>query len=83
MYYDLIIVSQSKGELIQMTENCIASARQDGDLNVIVVETGDPYPYDAQIIKYEGEFNYNRALNLGLDHAKGDVHILANNDLVF
>ena len=83
MYYDLIIVAQSKGELIQMTENCIASARQDGDLNVIVVETGDPYPYDAQIIKYEGEFNYNRALNLGLDHAKGDVHILANNDLVF
>lgn len=85
MYYDLIIVSQSKGDLIQMTEQCIASARQDcAELNVIIVETGNPYKYDAdKIIEYNGEFNYNRALNIGLKYAKGDVHILANNDLIF
>jgi len=85
MYYDLIIVTQSKGDLIQMTERCIASVRQDGaNMNIIVIETGNPYKYDVdKIIEYNGAFNYNRALNLGLKHAKGDIHILANNDLIF
>ena len=85
MSYDLIIVSKSEGDLIQMTEQCIASARQDNaDLNIIIVETGQPYKYDVdKIIEYNGEFNYNRALNMGLKYAKGDIHILANNDLVF
>jgi len=85
MIYDLIIISQSKGELIQVTQNCIDSARKDGaDLNIIIVETGNPYKYDVdKIIEYNGEFSYNHALNLGLKHAKGDVHILANNDLIF
>lgn len=85
MLYDFIIVSQSKGDLIQVTQNCIDSARQDkADLNIIIVETGQPYKYDVdKIIEYNGEFNYNRALNLGLKHVKGDVHILANNDIIF
>lgn len=85
MSYDLIIVSQSKDSLIQLTENCIASARQDdANLKIIVVETGNPYKYDAdKIVEYNGEFNYNRALNLGLKYATGDVHVLANNDIIF
>lgn len=85
MYYDLIIVTQSKGDLIQVTQNCIDSARKDGaDLNVIIVETGNPYRYEVdKIVQYNGQFNYNRALNLGLKYAIGDVHILANNDLIF
>jgi glycosyltransferase involved in cell wall biosynthesis len=85
MKYDLIIVSQSQVGLIAVTQDCINSARQDGvDLNIIVVETGQPYKYDVdKIIEYNGEFNYNRALNLGLKYAKGDVHILANNDILF
>ena len=41
MTYDLIIVSKSTSqELINITTNCINSARQECDLNVIVVETG-------------------------------------------
>ena len=86
MKYDLIIVSQSKHDLIQVTQNCIDSARQDNaDLNIIIVETYFLTAYDNinKNIKYEGEFNYNRALNLGLKHCEGDVHILANNDLIF
>jgi glycosyltransferase involved in cell wall biosynthesis len=85
MSYDLIIVSQSKGSLIQVTQNCIDSARRDGaELNIIIVETGQPYKYDVdKIIEYNGAFNYNRALNLGLKYAKGDIHILANNDIIF
>jgi glycosyltransferase involved in cell wall biosynthesis len=73
--------------LIQVTQNCIDSARnniEDHKLNIIVVETGNPYKYDVdKIIEYNGEFNYNRALNLGLKYAKGDIHILANNDIIF
>jgi glycosyltransferase involved in cell wall biosynthesis len=85
MTYDLIIVTQSKGDLIQVTQQCIDSARQDNaDLNIIIVETGNPYLYNVdKIIEYNGEFNYNRALNLGLKYAKGDIHVLANNDLIF
>lgn len=85
MKYDLIIVSQSRSDLVQTTQNCIDSARKDdADLNIIIVETGQPYKYDVdKIIEYNGEFNYNRALNMGLKYAKGDVRILANNDILF
>ena len=86
MKYDLIIVARSASrELIRVTENCIDSAKQDkADLNIIVVETTTfAVNYDAEIIRYKDGFNYNRALNLGLEYAKGDIHILANNDLIF
>jgi hypothetical protein len=86
MSYDLIIVTQSHGDLIQTTQNCIDSARQDNaDLNIIVVETGSLWDYKGinEILRYTGEFNYNRALNLGLENVKGNIHILANNDLIF
>jgi len=83
--YDLIIVSQSSEALIPVTQQCIDTARLDDcELNIIVVETGNPYKYDVdKIVEYNGEFNYNRALNLGLKYALGDIAILANNDLVF
>jgi hypothetical protein len=86
MSYDLIIITQSVDGLINITQNCINSARIDGtELNVIIVETGQPYIYKGvnKFIEYNGEFNYNRALNMGLKYVKNEVHILANNDLVF
>jgi hypothetical protein len=86
MSYDLITIVQSNSpDLIKMTENCIKTARLDDvDLNIIVVETGSPYKYDVdKIIPYNGEFNYNRALNMGLKYAKSDFQILANNDIIF
>jgi|WetSurMetagenome_2_1015567.scaffolds.fasta_scaffold32708_4 hypothetical protein len=86
MSYDLIIVSQSAGELINITQRCIDSARADtDDINVILIETGQPYIYKGvdKFINYNGQFCYNRALNMGLKYAINDVHILANNDLIF
>jgi len=84
MTYDLIIVAKSSTPaLIQMTQNCIDSAKAD---NVILVETGTKgtnYSNVDTTIHYEGDFNYNRALNMGLEVTKCDVHILANNDLIF
>ena len=86
MRYNLIIVSCSKKGLVRLTEGCIASARQDGaDLDITVVETsGKLHSYDANSVLYEGAFNYNRALNLGINTSREcDVYILANNDLIF
>lgn len=86
MTYDLIIVTQSTRDLIRMTQDCIDSARVDNaDMNIIIVETGSlwDYKYVDEIIRYNGEFNYNHALNMGLQKAKGDVYVLANNDLIF
>lgn len=87
MTYDLIIVvCSSKPRLIEVTQNCIDSARSEGaDLNIIIIET---YPLakeykGCETIRYKGSFNYNRALNQGLARATGDIHILANNDLIF
>lgn len=88
MKYDLIIVTRTTTkELASVTQNCIDSALKDGaDVNVIIVETGPaivPYRGADDYILYDGVFIYNRALNLGLKKAKGDVHILANNDIIF
>jgi hypothetical protein len=86
MYYDLIIVSKSITKPIrQITQNCIDSARDDGDINVILVETGQAFNYTGvnTFIEYQGAFNYNRALNMGLHACTGEIHILANNDLIF
>lgn len=86
MIYDLIIVTKSSTEIIPITQRCIDSALEDTkDINVIIVETGELYRYNNvnEFIEYKGEFNYNRALNMGLSHVTGDVYILANNDLVF
>lgn len=86
MFYDLIIVTKSTPDIASMTQNAINTALVDTpDINVIVVETGNPYKYDNvnKTIEYNGQFNYNRALNLGLSHVKGDVFILCNNDIIF
>jgi glycosyltransferase involved in cell wall biosynthesis len=86
MVYDLIIVVSSQNKkLIDITKRCIDSARVDvPDLHVIVIETwGKPYSYPCEVVQYTGQFNYNRALNEGIKRAKGDVFILANNDIFF
>lgn len=86
MTYDLIIVTKSIDDLIAVTQRCIDSALADSaKVNVILIETGQPYRYQNvdKFIEYNGQFNYNRALNMGLKYAKGDIHILANNDLIF
>ncbi len=69
-----------------MTQNCIDSARSDeANMNITVVETFKKYKYKGvdEILLYSGPFNYNRALNQGLKNAKGDIYILANNDIIF
>ena len=86
MTYDLIVVTKSShDDLIRNTQQTIDSCISEGDVNVILVETGNPYKYQHvnKAIEYNGEFCYNRALNLGLKYAKSEFQILANNDIIF
>ena len=77
MTYDLIIVSASRGQaLIDMTQRAIDSCLADSrDVNVILIETGNPYKYQNVNlwIEYNGQFNYNRALNIGLKHRQNQI----------
>jgi len=85
MKYDLIIVAHSKNERLQrMTQNCINSAKGP-DVKVILIETFKLFDYDNVdvLLEYNGQFFYNKALNIGLDVANCDIQILANNDIVF
>lgn len=83
MKYDLIIVTRSTTDhLVEMTQACIDSAKAD---RVIVVETGQVVPYKNIDVytQFPGKFNYNACLNWGLEFAENDIHILANNDIIF
>lgn len=87
MKYDLIIVAASKDlALIRMTQEAIDTCLADkADVNVILVETFRITKYFGvdKYLYYNKPFNYNGCLNMGLKYRKGDVQILANNDIVF
>ena len=87
MKYDLIIVSATRdSSLKKMTQDAIDSCLADhADVNVILVETFKKTEYNHvnKYVFFDGEFNYNHCLNLGLKHRKGDIQILANNDIIF
>jgi hypothetical protein len=87
MKYDLIIVAASKDlALIRMTQEAIDSCLEDrADVNIILIETFKHFNYKNVNLNlfYNKPFNYNGCLNMGLKHRKGDVQILANNDIVF
>lgn len=84
--YDLIMVAASRDAILQrITQTAIDSCRKEGNVNVILIETFQRTNYRGVdlLIEYKGMFNYNRALNMGIREAKGDIFILANNDLIF
>jgi hypothetical protein len=87
MKYDLIIVAATKDIALQkMTQEAIDSCLADkAEVNVILVETFKEYPYRGvnKTVFFNGEFNYNHCLNLGLKYKTGDVQIMANNDIIF
>lgn len=79
-------------ELMDMTERCLLSMAQDAPDEVIIVNDGSPLPLGrnyftdlvgARIFHQEENQGYTKAVNLGLKEAKGDILIVANNDLLF
>lgn len=92
MTIDIIILSLTNSvELFETTKECIRSLRKsedDHNFNIIVAESNknfrDDYSYDdCEVIIPEGEFNYNRFCNIGLEHCSSEWVALCNNDLIF
>jgi len=90
MDYDLIVVARSMDDhtknITQQTITSCLDTAEGKQVNVILVETNGKivkYKGVNKYVKYEGEFRYNHALNMGLKYKKGRVQMLANNDLIF
>ena len=87
---DVVIVSWARDEpLRRLTENAIGTCRASSprcQFDVLVLETNSrapPYADAATVYYPHDEFNYNRALNLGVAKLSGPYVACCNNDLVF
>lgn len=89
MIIDLIIPSFTDSKTALMLQTAIMTARAsetEHEFNVIVVESSGSEMNVGQNMTLHfdhPQFNYNHALNLGLQMCKSDWVILANNDLLF
>ena len=89
MEVDVIILSYTKDDTYyDMTKKCIESILNSEDehtFNIIVMESdkSGKYVYDYEqvntIIPNE-DFNYNRFLNIGLEHCNNEWILISNND---
>lgn len=78
-------------QLVKMTERCLLSMNQDKPDEVIVVDDGSHVQFGrnyftdlmyVRIIRHDENEGYTKAVNDGLKAAKGDILIVANNDLI-
>lgn len=86
---DIIIVADSSIlNLRRMTDigiqTCIRS-EPNLNLNIYVIDGNKETRgfRNAQTIIYEGDFNYNRCLNIGLQYCSSDYIAFCNNDLLY
>jgi GT2 family glycosyltransferase len=87
---DVIILTNTVDkDVFDMTENAIQSLRHSESQNkfrVILVESNqdNSFSYTADIIvKYTGEFSYNKALNMAFENLQSDWVYVSNNDVIF
>lgn len=81
----VIIISNAYDELtLRVTTRAVRSALDSGVFEVIVVEQQPTVKhFGANTLHYSFPFNYNKCLNFGIKHAKGEYFALCNNDLIF
>jgi len=86
---DIIFLTNTADQFVyEMTNTAIKSLKASEENNkfrVILVESGDKtFKYDVEItIPYSGDFNYNKALNMALQHIESDCVGVFNNDVIF
>lgn len=89
MEVDVIILSYTKNDgYYGMTKECIESILNSEDehtFNIVVMESDKTgkYVYDYDEVKTivpNEEFNYNRFLNIGLEHCNNEWILISNND---
>lgn len=88
----IIIPTRDRPELIRACLRSILSTTAYPSYEVVLVDGGSTDPrtlalYEelrgegrVRLVRYEGEFNYSRANNLGAAHARGDLLLFLNND---
>ena len=66
-------------ELLDIVNRCLQSL---GDYDLVTVDDASPIPFDA-IIKHEVNTGFTKSVNDGIKKAKGDILVIANDDIVF
>jgi O-antigen biosynthesis protein len=86
----IVIPSRDHGEMIERCLSSIAELTAGPAPEVVIVDGGSTDPRalaayerwaDAVVDGSEGEFNYSRANNAGVERAGGDLIVLFNNDV--
>lgn len=89
MEVDVILLTYTKNdEIYNMTKNCIESiinSENNTTFKIHLIETDKTgkYGYDykeVNLIVPNGEFNYNKFLNIGLEYCANDWILISNND---
>lgn len=72
-------------ELVDMTDECLASMDQEPD-EIIIVDDGSPIHAEfanTECVVLDENVGFPGAVNAGLKHAEGDILIISNNDIIF
>jgi len=92
MEIDVILLSYTKNDdIYNMTKDSIESiieSESDTKFNIYLLETEKTGKYvykydDVKVIVPDGEFNYNRFLNIGLAECKNEWILISNNDTAY
>jgi GT2 family glycosyltransferase len=92
MEIDVIILSYAKEDsIVNMNNQCIDSINDsttEHKFNIILVETESTKTYkyyqdNVTVIQPNEEFNYNRFLNIALQHCKNEWVLISNNDTIY
>ncbi len=90
---DVLILSNTINDIIyEMNVSCIDSLFESEsfdkyDISVLLIESNKESSYvyrtGVQLIVPDGEFNYNKYINIGLSYSNSDFVALCNNDIIF
>ena len=93
MVIDVIILSYAKDESFEkMNESCMKSLYNSTDehkFQIYLIETNreKKFKYNGcetcEVIQPDCEFNYNKFLNIGLEHCKNEWVLISNNDTIY
>jgi cellulose synthase/poly-beta-1,6-N-acetylglucosamine synthase-like glycosyltransferase len=93
MVVDVIILSYVKDDsILKMNEDCMKSLYNSTDqhkFQIYLIETNKEkeFKYEGcdtcEVIQPDCEFNYNKFLNIGLEHCKNDWVLISNNDTIY
>ena len=84
----IFLTNTANDDVFHMTNTAIQSlyaSEENNNFRVILVESGNQsYKYNVEItVPYEGDFSYNKALNMAFKHIESDCVGVFNNDVIF